>query len=196
MSELKRTGDPRVSGDGSTFDKPPFVSDFGLSRAAGQAMSDDTQAQAGPEGDGFFAWPKRTRPSSCAGAAAPVSISNCSAKAVLPSSIRRSTKTCGTVVTKPCTITCARMRSKHNGSCAKPVSPPTLPTLDRAALRTRPRPQRQFVFHDETRARPRFAKHHRRPARRRSRHHGRLPLSTLIDILTYRETVAHAHRAA
>ena len=29
MSELKRTGDPRVSGDGSTFDKPPFVSDFG-----------------------------------------------------------------------------------------------------------------------------------------------------------------------
>ena len=28
MSELKRTGDPRVSGDGSTFDKPPFVSDF------------------------------------------------------------------------------------------------------------------------------------------------------------------------
>ena len=29
MAELKRTGDPRVSGDGSTFDKPPFVSDFG-----------------------------------------------------------------------------------------------------------------------------------------------------------------------
>jgi len=29
MAELKRTGDPRVSGDGSAFDKPPFVSDFG-----------------------------------------------------------------------------------------------------------------------------------------------------------------------
>ena len=31
MSELKRTGDPRVSGDGSTFDKPPIVSDFSRS---------------------------------------------------------------------------------------------------------------------------------------------------------------------
>ena len=28
MAELKRTADPRVTGDGSTFDKPPFVSDF------------------------------------------------------------------------------------------------------------------------------------------------------------------------
>ena len=28
MAELKRTGDPRVTGDGSTFDKPPFVADF------------------------------------------------------------------------------------------------------------------------------------------------------------------------
>jgi arylsulfatase A-like enzyme len=52
MAELKRTGDPRVSGDGSTFDKPPFVSDFG--RRPAQAMSVETQAQAGPEGDGFF----------------------------------------------------------------------------------------------------------------------------------------------
>ena len=28
MPELKRTGDPRVAGDGSTFDKPPFVAEF------------------------------------------------------------------------------------------------------------------------------------------------------------------------
>ena len=28
MTELKRTKDPRVTGDGSTFDKPPFVSEF------------------------------------------------------------------------------------------------------------------------------------------------------------------------
>lgn len=28
MAELKRTNDPRVKGDGSTFDKPPFVAEF------------------------------------------------------------------------------------------------------------------------------------------------------------------------
>ena len=28
MAELKRTGDPRVTGDGSTFDKLPFAGDF------------------------------------------------------------------------------------------------------------------------------------------------------------------------
>ena len=28
LAELKRTGDPRVTGDGSTFDKPPFVAEF------------------------------------------------------------------------------------------------------------------------------------------------------------------------
>lgn len=26
MEELKRTGDPRVTGGGSTFEKPPFTS--------------------------------------------------------------------------------------------------------------------------------------------------------------------------
>ena len=28
MAELKRTNDPRVKGDGSTFDKSPFVAEF------------------------------------------------------------------------------------------------------------------------------------------------------------------------
>ena len=28
LAELKRTGDPRVMGDGSTFDNPPFVAEF------------------------------------------------------------------------------------------------------------------------------------------------------------------------
>jgi uncharacterized sulfatase len=28
MTELKRTGDPRVTGDGTTFDKLPFAGDF------------------------------------------------------------------------------------------------------------------------------------------------------------------------
>ena len=28
MAELKRTNDPRVTGDGSTFDKLPFVAEF------------------------------------------------------------------------------------------------------------------------------------------------------------------------
>jgi hypothetical protein len=32
MAELKRTGDPRVTGDGSTFDKLPFAGDFRRSR--------------------------------------------------------------------------------------------------------------------------------------------------------------------
>ena len=32
IAELKRTNDPRVTGDGSTFDKPPFVAEFNRSQ--------------------------------------------------------------------------------------------------------------------------------------------------------------------
>ena len=46
MAELKRTGDPRVSGDGSTYDKPPFAGTNATDSSTGPATRKKKAAKA------------------------------------------------------------------------------------------------------------------------------------------------------